>query len=192
MEQIKNAARKSGLFMVVDSDLAFNQPTIQVEIDRGKANDLGISMQAIGDTLALLVGENYVNRFNLGGRSYEVIPQVPRTGRLSQDTLTQYYVTSAAGQPVPLSNLVKVATKTAPNALTRYNQLNSATFQAVPMPGVPMGQAVDFLEKAAKDLPAGFSHYYLSDARQDVQERNQLVVTFIFALIVVFLVLAAP
>src|SRR5712675_1080965 len=191
MEQIKAAARKSGLFIVTDSDLAFNQPTIRVDIDRDKANELGITMQAIGDTLALLVGENYVNRFNLGGRSYEVIPQVPRTGRLSQDTLTQYYVTSAAGQPVPLSNLVKVSTKTAPNALTRYNQLNSATFQAVPMPGVTMGQAVDFLEQEAKKLPSGFSHDYLSDARQYVQEGNQLLVTFVFALVVIFLVLAA-
>src|SRR6266700_3400841 len=191
MEKIKGAARKSGLFIVIDSDLAFNQPTIEVAIDRSKANDLGITKQAIGDTLALLVGENYVNRFNLNGRSYQVIPQVPRVERLNQETLTQYYVTSAAGQQVPLSNLVTVKTTTAPNALTRYNQLNSATFQAVPMPGVTMGQAVDFLEKAAKDLPAGFSHDYLSDARQYVQEGNQLVVTFIFALIVIFLVLAA-
>jgi multidrug efflux pump len=191
MEQIKAAARKSGLFIVTDSDLAFNQPTIRVDIDRDKANELGITMQAIGDTLALLVGENYVNRFNLGGRSYEVIPQVPRTQRLTQDTLTEYYVTSAAGQPVPLSNLVKVSTKTAPNALTRYNQLNSATFQAVPMPGVTMGQAVDFLEKEAAKLPSGFSHDYLSDARQYVQEGSQLVVTFVFALIIIFLVLAA-
>jgi multidrug efflux pump len=191
MLKIKDAARKSGLFMVVDSDLDFNQPTIQVDIDRGKANDLGISMQAIGDTLALLVGENYINRFNLGGRSYQVIPQVPRVERLNSETLTHYYVTSAAGQQVPLSNLVSVKTTTSPNALTRYNQLNSATFQAVPMPGVTMGQAVDFLEKAAKDLPVGFSHDYLSDARQYAREGNQLVLTFIFALIVIFLVLAA-
>jgi len=191
MLKIKDKARKSGLFIVTDSDLDYNQPTIQVDIDRGKANELGISMQAIGDTLALLVGENYVNRFNLSGRSYEVIPQVPRHERLSAETLTQYYVTSAAGQQVPLSNLVTLKTVTSPNALTRYNQLNSATFQAVPMPGVTMGQAVDFLEKAAKDLPAGFSHDYLSDARQYVQEGSQLVVTFIFALIVIFLVLAA-
>src|SRR5438105_1283528 len=191
MLKIKDKARKSGLFIVTDSDLDYNQPTIQVDIDRGKANELGISMQAIGDTLALLVGENYVNRFNLAGRSYQVIPQVPRVERLSADTLTQYYVNSSAGQPVPLSNLVTLKTVTSPNALTRYNQLNSSTFQAVPMPGVTMGQAVDFLEKAAKDLPAGFSHDYLSDARQYVQEGNQLVVTFIFALIVIFLVLAA-
>jgi multidrug efflux pump len=191
MEKIKTAARKSGLFIVVDSDLAFNQPTIQIAIDRSKANELGITMQAIGDTLALMVGENYVNRFNLAGRSYEVIPQVPRVERLTQETLTQYYVTSAAGQQVPLSNLVTVKTTTAPNALTRYNQLNAATFQAVPMPGVAMGQAVDFLEKQAATLPTGFSHDYLSDARQYVQEGNQLVFTFVFALIVIFLVLAA-
>ena len=191
MEKIKDAARKSGLFIVVDSDLAFNQPTIRVDIDRSKANELGITMQSIGDTLALLVGENYVNRFNLSGRSYEVIPQVPRLDRLNQDTLTHYYVNSSAGQPVPLSNLVKVSTTTAPNSLSRYNQLNAATFSAVPMPGVTIGQAVDFLEQQAKTLPAGFGHDYLSDSRQYVQEGHALVVTFVFALVIIFLVLAA-
>ena len=191
MEKIKAAARKSGLFIVVDSDLAFNQPTIRVDIDRSKANELGVTMQSIGNTLALLVGENYVNRFNLQGRSYEVIPQVPRRDRLNQETLTHYYVNSAAGDPVPLSNLVKVTQTVAPNSLTRYNQLNSATFSAVPMPGVTMGQAVDFLEQQAQSLPHGFGHDYLSDSRQYVQEGNALVVTFVFALIIIFLVLAA-
>ena len=78
METIKETARESGLFIVIDSDLDYNSPVIHLHIDRSKANDLGITMQTIGDTLALLVGENYVNRFNLNGRSYEVIPQVPR------------------------------------------------------------------------------------------------------------------
>jgi multidrug efflux pump len=191
MEKIKAAARKSGMFIVIDSDLDFNQPVIHVDIDRSKANELGITMRSIGDTLALLVGENYVNRFNLGGRSYEVIPQVPRADRLTPETLTRYYVNSAAGQPVPLSNLVTLKTATEPNALTQYNQLNSATFQAVPMPGVTTGQAVDFLEQQVKSLPAGFSHDYLSDTRLYVREGNQLTVTFVFALIVIFLVLAA-
>ena len=99
---------------------------------------------------ALLVGENYVNRFNLDGRSYQVIPQVPRLDRLSPETLTQYYVTSATGQQVPLSNLVTVKTTTAPNALTRYNQLNSATFQAVPMPGRHDGPGGRFPRKAGR------------------------------------------
>ncbi|HZT86551.1 MAG TPA: efflux RND transporter permease subunit, partial [Stellaceae bacterium] len=191
MERLKAAARKSGLFIVTDSDLAFDQPVIRVHIDRSKANALGVTMQSIGDTLALLVGENFVNRFNLEGRAYEVIPQVPRADRLTPDTLTRYYVKSASGKPVPLSNLVALETGVDPNALTQYNQLNSATFQAVPMPGVTMGQAVDFLEQQAANLPAGFGHDYLSDARQYVREGSQLVVTFVFALIVIFLVLAA-
>src|SRR6266404_2806194 len=191
MDKLKAAARKSRLFMVTDSDLDFNQPTIQVRVDRSKVNELGLTMQSIGDTLALLVGENYVNRFGLGGRSYQVIPQVPRADRLTPDTLTHYYVTAPSGQPVPLSNLVTLEMDTQPNSLTQYNQLNSATFQAVPMPGVTMGQAVDFLEQQTKNLPAGFSHDYLSDTRQYVREGNQLTITFIFALIVIFLVLAA-
>jgi multidrug efflux pump len=192
MEQIRARARQSGMFIVTDSDLDFNNPTIQIRIDRSKANDLGISMQSIGNTLALMVGENYVNRFNLNGRSYQVIPQVPRTERLTPERLTQYYVTTASGQQIPLSTVVSVATTTLPNVLTQYNQLNSATFQAVPMPGVTMGDAVNFLEKAAAELlPAGFSHSYLSDARQYVTEGNQLTITFAFAVIVIFLVLAA-
>jgi multidrug efflux pump len=192
MEQLKDAARKSGLFMITDSDLQFNSPVVRLRIDRSKASDLGLNMQEIGSTLALLVGENYVNRFNLNGRSYEVIPQVPRVDRLTPEKLTQYYVKAVNGQSIPLSTVVSVATEVEPNALTKYNQLSSATFSAVPMPGVTMGEAVSFLETQAKALlPAGFQHAFLSESRQYVTEGNQLTVTFIFALIVIFLVLAA-
>jgi multidrug efflux pump len=191
MLKLKDAARKSGLFIVSDSDLDFNQPVVRVKIDRSKASDLGITMANIGSTLATLLGGNYVNRFNLEGRSYQVIPQVPRGQRLSPEALGQYYVPTNTGQQVPLSTIVSIETATDPNALTHYNQLNSATFQAVPLPGVTVGQAVDFLEGEAKKLPAGFSHDYLADSRQYVQEGNQLAVTFGFALIIIFLVLAA-
>jgi multidrug efflux pump len=191
MEKLKAAARKSGLFIVADSDLAFNQPVVSVDIDRSKANDLGITMQAVGNSLATLLGGNYVNRFNLDGRSYQVIPQVPRVLRLSPEALANYYVPTTDGKQVPLSTIVKITTSTNPNALTHFNQLNSATFQAVPMPGVTVGKAVDFLEQQAKQLPSGYSHDYLADARQYVQEGNQLAITFVFALVIIFLVLAA-
>ena len=82
MEKLKEAARKSGMFIVSDSDLDFNQPVVRVKIDRSKASDLGVNMQQVGNTLAMLLGGNYVNRFNLEGRSYQVIPQVPREKRL--------------------------------------------------------------------------------------------------------------
>jgi multidrug efflux pump len=191
MEKLKAAARKSGMFIVSDSDLDFNQPVVRVRVDRSKASDLGINMQQVGATLATLLGGNYVNRFNLEGRSYQVIPQVPRSVRLSPEALGGYYVPTNTGQLVPISTVVTIETGTDPNALTHYNQLNSATFSAVPMPGVTVGQAVDFLEGEAKKLPAGFSHDYLADSRQYVQEGNQLVITFAFAVIIIFLVLAA-
>jgi multidrug efflux pump len=192
MAEIKARAQKSGLFIVVDSDLAFDSPAVHLRIDRSKANDLGITMADVGSTLALLVGENYVNRFNLSGRSYEVIPQVPRAERLTPEQLSHYFVKTKSGGNVPLSTVVSLDTGVEPNALSQYNQLNAATFSAVPMPGVTMGQAVDFLEKtAAEVLPRDFNHDYLSESRQYVREGNQLAVTFVFALIIIYLVLAA-
>ena len=192
MEAIKDRARKSGLFIVTDSDLAFNNPTVHLRIDRSKANDLGITMADVGSTLALLVGENYVNRFNLQGRSYEVIPQVPRAERLAPEQLSHYFVKTRSGGNVPLSTVVSIDTGVDPNALTQYNQLNSATFSAVPMPGITMGQAVGYLEQLTQEiLPKDFNHDYLSESRQYVREGNQLTVTFVFALIIIYLVLAA-
>jgi multidrug efflux pump len=191
MQNLKDAARKSGLFIVSDSDLDFNQPVVRVSIDRAKANELGITMAQIGNVLSTLLGGNYINRFNLEGRSYQVIPQVPRNQRLAPESLEGFYVASPAGQQVPLSTLVKVTTDTDPNALTHFNQLNAATFQAVPMPGVTVGRAVEFLQGEAKKMPSGFRYDFLADARQYVQEGNQLAITFGFALIIIFLVLAA-
>ena len=192
MDKLKAAARKSGMFIVNDSDLAFDSPVVKISVDRAKANDMGITMQDIGQSLAILTGGNYVNRFNLEGRSYEVIPQVPRSLRLSARDLGQYYVKTRSGEPVPLSTVVTIETGTQPNALTQYNQLNSATFSAVPMPTVSMGQAVDFLrQQAAETLPADFRYDFLSQSRQYVTEGNQLTVTFVFALVIIFLVLAA-
>jgi multidrug efflux pump len=101
-------------------------------------------------------------------------------------------VPTTGGTEVPLSAVVAVSAATEPNALTQYNQLNSATFQAVPSASTTMGQAVDFLEQQARELfPENFSRAYLADSRQYVQEGNKLVYTFIFALIVIYLVLAA-
>ncbi|MGJ7613317.1 MULTISPECIES: MexW/MexI family multidrug efflux RND transporter permease subunit [unclassified Variovorax] len=191
METLKKAARDSGKFAVVDSDLEFNNPTVEIRVDRAKANSMGVTMKAIGDTLAVLVGENYVNRFGMDGRSYDVIPQSPRDQRLTGEALSRYFVKSASGQSVPLANLVQLSTSVGPNKLTQFNQLNAATFQAIPMPGVSMGDAVAFLSEEAKKLPAGFSYDWQSDARQFTQEGSALVMAFVFAIVVIYLVLAA-
>jgi len=192
MQEIKDRARKSGQFIVVDSDLDYNSPVVRVNIDRAKASDLGINMAKIGDTMAVMLGGNYINRFNFSGRSYEVIPQVPRRERLSAESLGRYYVRTGSDSLVPLSTVVSISTGIDPNALTHYNQLNSATFSAVPMPGVTMGQAVAFLNETADEvLPASYHRDFLSESRQFVQEGTQLQITLLFAIVVIYLVLAA-
>lgn len=191
VELLKEAARNSGLFAVVDSDLQFNRPVVRIEIDRTKAASLGVTMQDIGDTLAVLVGETPTNRFAIAGRSYNVISQTPRADRLSPEILTQYFVETADGSPVPLSNLVQVRTEVEPNKLTQFNQLNSATLQAIPASGVTMGDAVAFLTEQASQLPSGFTFEWQSDARQYTQEGSTLMMTFLFAIVAIYLVLAA-
>ncbi len=189
LQQIKGAAWGSGLFAFVDSDLAFDSQDAHISIDRAKAGELGISMSEIADTLALLVGENYVNRFNWYDRSYDVITQVPQDRRLTPQNLGQFYVKTKSGRLVPLSTVVSIDINPQPNLLPQFNQMNSATLSAVLMPGVTMGQAVDFLQ--SQELPPGMTVDWLSNSRQYVQEGNQLTISFGFALIVIFLVLSA-
>lgn len=191
MENIKQQARESGLFVVVDSDLDYNNPVVQVAIDRAKANSLGIRMQDIGESLSLLVGEHYINRFGMDGRSYDVIPQSVRHQRLTPAALAGHYIRTQDNVLIPLSTVVNITTQVEPNKLTQFNQQNAAIFQAIPAPGVTMGQAVAFLETVADSLPAGFSHDWQSDSRQFTQEGNTLVFAFIAALIIIYLVLAA-
>ena len=192
MEELKAEAMKSGMFMMTDSDLNFNTPVVKIEIDREKANQMGITMQGVGDALTLFLGGNYVNRFNLDGRSYDVIPQVPRRERINPDDLTKYYVRAGNGDMVALSTLATISMYSQPDKLVQFNQLNSATFSAVPLPGVTIGDVVTFLDaKAAQILPAGYSYDWMSNTRQYVQEGNQLMATFVFALVIIFLVLAA-
>ncbi|WP_340317144.1 efflux RND transporter permease subunit [Rhizorhabdus argentea] len=189
VEGIKGAAWGSGLFAFVDTDLAFDSPEAHISIDQAKAGRMGVTMAEIADTLAVLVGENYVNRFNWHDRSYDVIAQVPQDKRITPDSLGEFYVKTASGKLVSLSTVAHVEIRPQPNQLPQFNQMNSATLSAVLLPGVTMGQAVDFLK--SQPLPPGTRVDWLSNSRQYVHEGNQLTVSFAFALIVIFLVLAA-
>jgi hydrophobe/amphiphile efflux-1 (HAE1) family protein len=192
LADVEKSARESGLFIFSDSDLRFETPQIEFNIDHAKANRLGITMADIGNSLATLLGGNYVNLFDMYGRSYQVIPQVPREFRDDANWLTRYQIRTGSGTLVPLSNIATVTQKVQPNSLTNFQQLNSATLSAVPFPGRTVGEAIDFLkQKAADSFPEGFSYDFQGESRQFVQEGNTLVYTFIFALVIIFLVLAA-
>src|SRR3546814_1326394 len=149
-------------------------------------------MQDIGGALGTLRGGNYVNRFNLHGRGYEVIPQVPRDYRLTADWLTRYQVRTSGGELVPLSTVATLAETVQPNALGSFQQLNAGTLTGVPFPGQTLGDALALLEeKAAEILPEGFTFDYKGESRQFIQEGGTLVITFLFALIVIFFLLPA-
>ncbi|WP_045225066.1 efflux RND transporter permease subunit [Methyloterricola oryzae] len=190
--QFLQDVQNSGMFIFVDSDLKYDQPQARVEIDRNKAALLGLNMQDVGGSLASMLGGGYVNYFSLSGRSYKVIPQVQQRFRLNPGQLGDYYVRSASGQSVPLSTIASIRTETVPQSLNHFQQMNSATISGVPFPGVALGDALGYLKDlAARTLPAGFSVDYAGLSRQMVQESSGFLLTFLFALIIIFLALAA-
>lgn len=185
-------AQASGLFMFIDSDLKIDMPQSTVQIDRDLAAQLGIDMTSVGDALGSMLGGGYVNYFSLQGRSYKVIPQVEQKSRLNSDQLKQYYLRTAGGRSVPLSTIANITTKAVPRTLNHFQQMNAATISGVMFPGVAMGDALTKLESLAKEeLPMGYTVDYSGQSRQFTQEKSGFATTFGFALIIIFLALAA-
>lgn len=192
LKKLQDAAKNSGLFMYVDSDLKFEKPMLEVHVNVDKAGSMGLTMQTIGSSLATLLGGNYVNRFSIYGQSYEVIPQVFREDRYNPNKIDDYYVKTDNGDSVPLSSVVNLNITTQANELYHFQQLNSTTLSAIMMPGKPITEGLGFLRaEADKIFPNGFSYDYSGQSRQVVQEGYTMVYTFIFALIIIYLVLAA-
>ena len=190
--KMQRAAKESGLFLFTDVDLKFDTPQYVFKVDADKANRIGVAMADVGTALATMLGGNYVNLFSLYGRSYQVIPQAPREFRLTPEWLTRYQLRAANGELVPLSAVASVSEQVQPNALTSFQQLNSATLSGVPFPGRTLGEALDYLKaKAPAIFPEGYSYDFQGDSRQYEQEGNALVYVFAFALIVIYLVLSA-
>jgi len=185
-------ALKSGLFIFLNTDLKIDQPQSTVQIDRDKTAQLGLKMSDVGGALASMLGGGYVNYFSLDGRSYKVIPQVEQRSRLNPDQVMNYYIKASDGTAVPVSTVAKIVTNTIPESLNHFQQLNSATIQGVAFPGVAQGDALAYLQQlAARTLPQGYSVDYGGLSRQYIQESGGFVVTFGFALIIIFLSLAA-
>ncbi|WP_369434084.1 multidrug efflux RND transporter permease subunit [Psychromonas sp. MME1] len=179
-------------FVYSELDLAFDSATMKIKIDRDKAGAYGVTMQDIGITLGTLLSDGYLNRIDLHGRSYEVIAQVERKYRLSPDKLGNFYVRAKNGDMLPLSNLITIDVVAEPRSLPHFNQLNSASIGAVLAPGFAMGDAITFFEElATSKLPLGYRHDYLGEARQFVSEGDALYMTFILAILIIFLVLAS-
>ena len=185
-------ARTLGMFPFIDTDLKFDQPQTTILFDRDKIAQMGLDMQNIGSTLSWALGGGYVNYFNWAGRSYQVIPQVDRAHRLNQDQLLNYHVTAADGASVPLSTVMHFKRDVVPQSLNHFQQLNSATISGVIRPGITQSQALIALNQLAKEvLPSSYSVDYAGQSRQYMNESNALLLTFFFALLIIYLALAA-
>ncbi|MCP5418638.1 MAG: efflux RND transporter permease subunit [Chromatiaceae bacterium] len=187
---LQRKATASGLFAFPpDIDLKIDQPQATVVFDRDKLADLGLNLSQVGADLAVATGGNFVNRFNMSGRSYKVIPLISRTDRLNSEQLQNIYVANPAGEMIPLSSAAHIEQSVVPRSLNRFQQLN-----AVKLSGVStrtLDEALTFLEEAAaKILPSGYSIDYTGESRQLRTEGNKFLPAFSLAILMIFLVLA--
>ena len=191
-QAVLQKARASGLFFFVDTDLKLDKPQVVVEVDRDKVALLGLSQQDVGAALSAALGGNYVNYFSIGGRSYKVIPQVLQADRLNVSQLLDYQIRTPDGSLVPLSTVAHLRTVTVPEGINHFQQQNSATIQGVYTPTVSQKEVLDFMKQAVAEVaPTGFEVDSAGPSRQFLQEAGGFVPTLLFAIVIVFLALAA-
>jgi multidrug efflux pump len=190
-QQLQKICATNGMFAFPPQiDTKVDQPEVELVIDRDKVAALGLDMQTVGADLGALVGGNYVNRFDLSGRSYKVIPQIERRSRLDAGQLENTYVRGPSSQLIPVSTFAHLEKHTTPRALNRFQQLNSVKLSGVAI--VPLNTALKFLEtECAKTLPSGYKLDYTGDSRFLRVEGDKFLPAFALAVVLIILVLAA-
>jgi multidrug efflux pump len=189
-QQVLEKARASGKFYFVDSDLKIDTPQATVVVDRDKVAALGMTQQDVGNALAAAMGGGYVNYFSIAGRSYKVIPQVLQVDRLNPSAALDLYIRTPGGSVIPARTIASIKYDIVPASITRFQQLNSATISGVP--GVSQSEVLEFMRNTVKEIaPRGYTIDYAGQSRQFVKESGGFIWTMLFAVIIVFLALAA-
>src|SRR6266699_6563643 len=183
-------ARDSGKFWFIDTDLKIDKPQSTVVVDRDLISTLGLTQQDVGSALGDALGGGYVNYFSIAGRSYKVIPQVLQADRLNPNQVLDYYVRAPDGAVLSAATLASLKHGTVPQSINRFQQLNSATITGAS--GMSQGEALQFLRNTLAEVaPSGYQLDYSGQSRQFVQESGGFATTLMFAVIIVFLALAA-
>ncbi|MGB6604851.1 MAG: efflux RND transporter permease subunit [Steroidobacteraceae bacterium] len=189
-KQVIDKAKASGMFYFIDVDLKLDQPQSTLTVDRDMVSDLGLTQQGVGSALTAALGGGYVNYFAISGRSYKVIPQVLQVDRLNPDQVLNYYVHDANGGLIPARTVATLKTSVVPEVISHFQQLNSATLGGVA--GVSEADALKFLRNTLKQVaPTGYNADYSGESRQFMLGSGSFAVTLFFALIIVYLALAA-
>lgn len=191
-QAVLNAGWQSGKFLYVDTDLKIDLPEARVVLDRERISDLGLDLATVAQELGTLLGGAYVNRFNYFDRSYKVIPQIGDEDRATLDPLLDLKIKTPDGHLVPVSTFTRIETTTAPRTLDRFQQRNSARVYGGVMPGVTKEEGLRVLEEAALAAGGpGTTIDYAGESRQIRREAAALTTTLGFAVILIYLVLAA-
>jgi len=189
-DQLLQAAYESGLFLFVDTNLKIDFPQAHFELDRDRIADLGMTVGDVSQQLSTYLSGNYVNRFDLDGRAYRVIPMLEDADRLDVNSIQQIQLETPGGAMVPFSSLATLEETVGPRELTRFQQRNSFTIVAGMIPVYTKEQGLKAIEDAAAELlPDGYLVDYAGESRQIRQEGNTLLGALGFALAFVFLVL---
>jgi len=184
-------AQKLGYLVNMDTDLKLNKPQLEIQIDRDRASELGVSVTEIGSTLQVLLGGSEVTRFKRGNHQYEVMLQLPKEDRASPTSINDLYVRGPRGL-VQLASVVRVDEKVSPRELNHFNRVRSATLSASLAPGVTIGTALADLDGIARRvLPPGVQTDLAGESREYAESSSGLNFLFVIALIFIFLVLAA-
>ncbi|HUO19001.1 MAG TPA: efflux RND transporter permease subunit [Steroidobacteraceae bacterium] len=187
---VLDKARASGKFYYIDSDLKLDKPQQTVQVDRDMVSDLGLTQQSVGGALAAALGGGYVNYFSIAGRSYKVIPQVLQVDRLNPDQVLDYYLHAGDGSLIPARTIAKLKTSIVPETIGHFQQLNATTIGGVS--GVAEADALKFLRDTLKSVAGnGYSADYSGESRQFMLGSGSFVFTLLFALVIVYLALAA-
>jgi multidrug efflux pump len=190
-QQLATAALQSGLFAFPPIvDVRIDQQRSTIHIDRDKAAAMGLDMQRVGSDLSAMLSGNFVNRFNIEGRSYKVIPQIERASRLTVDQLNDIYISGPNNDLIPLSAVATFERGVEPRTLNRFQQLNSVKIAGVAPRSLDGG--LTFLEEKAKEiLPPGYRVGYTGESRQLREEGSKFLPAMGLAIVLIFLVLAA-
>ncbi|MEQ8326418.1 MAG: efflux RND transporter permease subunit [Parvibaculum sp.] len=179
-------------FVNPDTNLKLQKPQLDITVNRAKVVDAGIDVSTVGRTLETLLGGRQITRYEQGGKQYDVIVQVEDDDRRTPTDISNIYVRGAKGEMIQLSNLVTIRETIAPNSLNHFNQLRSATISANLSPGYSMGEALEFLDATAQRLlPANAQTDVDGQLREFVKSSGTIAVTFVLALLFIYLVLAA-
>jgi multidrug efflux pump len=187
---VAKAQSIAGKFYYIDVDLKLDAPQATLTVDRDKIAALGMTQQDVGQALGAGLGGGYVNYFSIAGRSYKVIPQVQQVDRLNPSDVLNFYIKTPTAGLIPASTIAHITYSTQPESITRFQQQNSVTISAVA--GVSQGEALKILADAVKEVaPSGFNVDYAGQSRIFSNESGGFIVTLAFAVIIVFLALAA-